>query len=238
MSRGKEQPRRAEKSRNLRYKRCAIESLEYETILNELEEITGECSEVAYHVGDSWELVEGVIGDEDEADEFRMLFPELSADADRLWENLMECANMDEKYGIRFEDCTVALFGDSIRYQMSVEYWDELYMDYETLTYHDAHIAISEAGQRLMKLTKAQMLETMAMTFRVVVGYLDIRQRYDYLKASMDILKGDNGATMSTIRQINEVYEEAAAVGFSIIAEPTKRYDKLLSLLPQKMFLE
>lgn len=238
MSRVKEHPGRAEKSRNLRYKRCAIESLEYETILNELEAITEECSEVAYHVGDAWELVEGVIGDEDEADEFRMLFPDLSADADRLWESLMECSNLDQKYGVQFEDCTVALFGSSIRYQMSVEYYDELYMDYDVLTFRDAKIAVSEAGQRLMRLTKAQMLELMAMTFRVVIGYLDIRQRYDYLHAAMDILKGDNGAQMSTIRQINEVYEEAAAVKFSPFEEPTKRFDKLLALLPQSMFLE
>lgn len=226
--------KRAEKARNLRYKRPALQSMGYEFMIEELTEIVEACSDVTYAYGDNYELMASMIGDEDDADEFRMLFPALSSDAEVLQDRLAEARDAWDKFGLEYDDCTVALVGN--RYE--VVGYDDYETDYYSLTDYTRELAITEAGKRLMRLTKADMLDTIGRSVGVMMAFFDLRQRYDYLEASLDVLRGENAARLNTAKEINALYEKANAADFNPMSPDTRKFDELLRRLPQRVFVE
>ena len=229
----------AERARDLRYKRPALRSAGFEVILTELEEIGLACDEVVYATAD-WELIGNLIGDEDEANEFRMLFPDLAADAERLYERLTDCSEYLRDAGLEYDDCTVALLGKCYRYDYGAHLsgFDEYETDYFALTAFESDLATSDAGKRLTRLTKAKMLDAISRSLRILMAYLDLRQRYDYLKASMDLIRGANTAQLQAAKEINQLYEEANAVGFDPYKAETRKLDSALARMPQRAWVE
>ena len=65
---------KAEISRNLRWKRPALEELSYQSIIDKLYEIAEACDEIRWEYSDDDELIDALDGNEDEAFEFKMLF--------------------------------------------------------------------------------------------------------------------------------------------------------------------
>ena len=49
-------------------------------------------------------------------------------------------------------------------------------------------MAQTEAGKRLMRRTKADMIATIGQCLGILLAFFDLRQQYDYLKATFDIL--------------------------------------------------
>ena len=72
--------------------------------------------------------------------------------------------------------------------------------DYYSLTAYDAQLAQTEAGKRLMRKTKADMLSTIGQCVGTLIAFLDLRQSYDYLKATVDILRDENTSLLKQIR--------------------------------------
>ena len=72
---------KAERARNLRYKRPALAMLGYELILNELYDICSECETIRYAWDDD-NILEAMDGEEEDFYEFQMMFSDLSAEAD------------------------------------------------------------------------------------------------------------------------------------------------------------
>ena len=70
------------------------------------------------------------------------------------------------------------------------------------------------------------------------VSFLDLRQSYDYLKATFDILRDTNTSLLDTIKEISTAYEAADACHFYHWYEETKQFDRLLSNLPQRAWIE
>lgn len=232
--------RAAEKARNLRFKRPALRSAGFERIMSDLEEICAACDEVVYAADGDWELIGNLIGDEEEADEFRMLFPGISADAERLYENLMDCSGLLHDAGTEYDDCTVALLGECYKYDygLHISGFDPFETDYFALTSFESDLATSESGKKLMRLTKAQMLDLISRSLRILMAYLDLRQRFDYLEASMDVIRGKNMAQIKASKEINQLYEEANEVKFDPYYEATRKLNKALALMPQRVFVE
>ena len=78
---------RAKKARNLRYKKPIATQMNFETIKENLWEMQSECADVRYFFDDSEDpetLIGELLGDEDEAYEFRMMFSDLSAECEHL----------------------------------------------------------------------------------------------------------------------------------------------------------
>ena len=226
--------RRREKARNLRYKKSCLATMGAANILNELEEMCESCSDIVYIVEDQ-ETLDALIGDEDEAFEFRMLFSELSADADQLYNCIFDNFGFyydDSCQG--FDDCTVALIGN--RYE--VLGFDGYVEDYMAMTSYEQGLAQTEAGKRLMRHTKAEMLSIIGQSMGTLLAFYDLRQRYSSLKASIDILRGNNSALLQQVKEIEEAYEKAEAVEFHSWHEETKRFDRLCELLPERAWLE
>ncbi len=219
---------KAERTKALRYKKAALSSMSFDDIENELTEISEACDDISYFIGDEDELLDAFDGDSEEAWEFRMGFAELSAKCNQLYDALYEWGDRED-----FDDCTVALIGN--RYNL-VGY-DALEEDYFSLCQYEEDLAVSESGKRLMRKTKAEMIASIGQAVGTLMAFLDVRQSYDYLKATMDILRDENHSILQTVKQIEEAYEKASAdkSGWS---EDSRFFDRLTEMLPQRMWVE
>lgn len=169
---------REQRTRALRYKRPALASMGYEHIQRELEEIVEACDDVAWFAGDIDTLTEALDGSDEEAHEFMLACSNLSAKAGMLLEQLYEVGEYDpEGMARQYDDCTVALIGN--RYDTVG--FDALQEDYFSLTGYEDGLAYTEAGKRLMRHTKADMLSLIGQCVGILVAFLDVRQQYDYL---------------------------------------------------------
>jgi len=224
---------KAQRTRDLRYKRPALASMGFEHILREIEEITEACDEVAYYAGDDDALIAALDGNDEEAYEFKMMFSDLSARAAQLQEQLYEVGDYDPEGTARtYDDCTVALIGN--RYETLG--FDTSQEDYFSLTSYDEKLAATEAGKRLMRRTKPEMLSIIGQSLGILVAFLDLRQQYDYLKATMDVLRDGNQSILQAVKDIDAAYEEAAATHFG--GKPGERFDQMLWAVPERMWVE
>ena len=217
----------AERSKALRYKRPALASMGYEALTSELYEIQEACSDVAYYFpqGDDT-LLDALDGDEEDAFEFQMAFSELSAKVDRLVDVMYEIGDQQQ-----YDDCTVALIGN--RYTLVG--FDGYEEDYFQLAGYESHLAESEAGKRMMRHTKAEMLSIIGQSVGTLIAFLDIRQQYDYLKATIDILRGENQSMLQAIKRIEELYDRAQMGDWK---RDSREFDDLVAVLPEKMWIE
>ena len=108
-----------------------------------------------------------------------------------------------------FNDCTVALIGN--RYD--VIGYDTIEEDYYGLTNYEMELATTEAGKRLMRKTKVEIISTIGQCFGILMAFLDLRQQYDYLKATFDILRDENTSMLQTIKEIDAAYKSAMEAG-------------------------
>ena len=219
---------KAQKARAMIYKRPALASLGYEAIIQELDEISSECDEVSYAM-DISSVIDALDGEEETAHEFQMMFSDLSYDCSQLYDKMYDSCREEE-----FDDLTVALIGN--RYDM-VGY-DSYETDWYSLTGYQEELAQTEAGKRIMRHTKSEMLSLIGQAMGTLLAFLDLRQKYDYLKATMDIIRGENSAHLKLIADIEKAYEAANADHFSKWGDETRKYDELLNALPDRVWIE
>ncbi len=226
---------KGERTRPLRYKRSALMSMGFSDIRCELDEIQEACYQVQYFIeNDDGTLLNALDGDEEEEFEFKMAFSDLSAMVDQLIDAIYQQTAWENDYEQMFNDCTAALIGNRYRL-VGFDFEEE---DYYSLTSYEKELAVTEAGKRLMRHTKAEILSTIGQCMGILLSYLDLRQRYDYLKATMDILRDENTSLLKTIKAIDEAYEEAESVGFWYWEQATEKFDRLLAALPDRVWVE
>lgn len=152
-----------------------------------------------------------------------------------LLEQLYEVGEYDPEGTARqYDDCTVALIGN--RYDLVG--FDTLQEDYYSLTGYDTELAESEAGKRLMRHTKADMLSIIGQSVGILVAFLDVRQKYDYLQATLDVLRDENCSVLQVLRDINAAYERAEAVRFNDYYKEAQEFERLLWAVPERMWVE
>lgn len=232
----KDKRTRQEKARDLRYKRPALESMGSAFMQGRLEEIQEACDDVQYFMdADGKTLLDALDGDEEEAYEFQMMFADLSADADKLWNAIREWGFEWQSY----DDVTVAMLGECY----NLVGFDS----YETDYYHlagpwEQKAAQEESYKRLMAKTKKELLECVSGSWRLFVAFFDLDQRYQHLKATMDILRGDNTAMLAVIRDIESKYDAMMAKwdpAYKLLDwKAEQEFDKLLEHLPDRAWIE
>lgn len=215
-------------TRPLLWKKPALSSMGWETMLAEIEAIMEQCDDVAYYANDMDTLISALDGEEEEALEFRMAFSDLAAKADRLYAALWEWRDCQ-----RYDDCTVALIGN--RYEL-VGY-DTIDEDYYALCRWDTQLAVTEAGKRLMRHTKAELLSMVGQAVGMLLSFVDLRQQYDYLKATMDILTDNNRSVLRQIRELEQLYERVGGTAYPL-REDVEAFDRMAALLPERMWIE
>lgn len=219
---------KAARCRALRYKRHALATMGFDAIEAELEEISTACDDVTYFLGNEEDLLDAFDGDAEEAWEFRIGFADLSSNCYQLQEALWECGSRED-----FDDCTVALIGN--RYDLVG--FDSYEEDYYSLCRYEAELAETEAGKRLMRKTKAEMISFIGQALGTLMAFLDLRDRYYSLKATLDILRDKNHTILQAVKAIEEAYEKAAAHPDSW-NDDSKAFDQMTDLLPPRLWVE
>lgn len=222
--------RKHAKIRATAFKTAALETLGFDDMREELDQIQSFCDEMRYHYnGDGLEmLLDAMEGDEDEAHEFKMLFCDVSGKCEELIECIYE---IDREL---YDAAAVALFGDRYRSYGYDSYSD----DYFKLTSFDIELATTHAGKKIMKLTKETMLSQLAQTWGVILSFQSLKLQYDSLKTIYDLIRGENQSILKQLDEIDKLYEEAEADGFKEWAESTKNYEKALLALPDRCWIE
>lgn len=226
---------RAERARNLRYKRAALASMGFEFVLSELDEMRETCGTIHWWTDqDDETLLNALDGDEEDVWEFKMAFSHLEARAESLFETIYELLSYEDDFGQTYDDCTVALIGN--RY-LTVGF-DGFEEDYFALTGYESHLAQTESGRRLMRKTKAEIISTVGQSFGILIAFLDLRQQYDYLKATFDILRDENTSMLQQIKAIEAAYTAMVTADWMQRPVAEKQFDQLLTTLPDRAWIE
>lgn len=228
----KEAKRRAaaEKARNMRYKCPMLASLGWSEIQFELNDIEEACGAVHYFVDDENDsLVAALDGDEDEAFEFRMTFSDVEGKCELLRRAIDEIDTGDDSFEDYFNMCTVALIGN--RYD--VLGYDGYQEDYMSLCRYEANLAVTEAGKRLMRMTKQEIIASIGQCVGILFAFFDLRLQYQTIEASMAVLREENMSVLKTVKEIEAAYERA-----SDNHGEDDEFNRLLKELPERIWLE
>ena len=223
-------PSKEERSRNLRYKKPALERLALKLIMVELEEISEVCAEIHWMDEDEEILLSALDGNDEAVWEFKMMFADMEGKCETLMQEIYDSEISEQE----FNDCTTGLIGN--RY--NVIGFDVCEEDYFSLTRYDAELAVTEAGQRFMRLTKKEMIARIGQCMGIAFAYLDLCQQYDYLSATIDILRDENTSFLQIIRDIESLYRDANAENFDPYHRATKDLDKLIQTLPDRIWCQ
>jgi len=230
-----------------RMRKPALASMEYGSIAEELAGISEACEDIHYFMDGEGTLLDALDGDDEAEYEFRMAFSVLDEKVNALQSALdgEEWAKpFDEEFDPEadFNSCLVALVGDYyLSNGGSIWGYDAGVGDYFTLDDWDGKWATSEAGKRLCRKTKPQMLHSIQVTLRIFLAMVDIREEYDYLRCAFDILGDENRALLRTIKDIEEAYDKAEEIssGFWYLDYAEVKYlDRLVATLPERCWVE
>lgn len=234
---------RANKARGLRYKKPLVSGLTLDAIQDKLNEMQGECYDVQYAIDgdDGDEILSAMLGDEDEAYQFKMAFSDLSAECERFRDDLNNWEwqeYLGEYYDLFMVNGNVAdEFG-------GLAGWDSYEGDYFGLQSHyEEGFAVEAAHDRLKKaLTKDKILDMFRLCMKVFTQYVGITYRYDCLKASMDILRQKNSEHLKSVTALNQIYDQAdkETDGFQFTfrrSEANDKLDRIIAAMPQEAFL-
>lgn len=221
---------RAQKAAALRYKRPALESMGYETILAELQDIYDICEEMRWSDEPTSPAMDGD-GDEDLG--YQEEFGALSDDAYRLMEQLQDSDYDAEGYDGMFDTCTVGLIGDRFE---TVGY-DTVETDYFHLCGYEQELAQRDSAKRLMRLTKADMITTIGHCVGVMMAFYDLRQRFDYLNTALNVTLGHNLDTLHKVRTIEDAYDAWCEDGCRNWGDTHRKLDSACQNLPDMMWV-
>ena len=207
----------------------------FEFLRVELDDIRDACDTIHWWTDqDDETLLNALDGDDEDVWEFKLAFSHLEAKADELFETIHELCRYEDDFGQVYDDCTVALIGN--RYQ-TIGY-DGFEEDYYALTGYEQGLAQTESGKRLMRRTKAEIISIIGQCFGILIAFLDLRQQYDYLKATFDILRDENTSMLQQVREIDAAYKALVTADWSARSEAEKKFDRLLSALPDRVWME
>lgn len=227
---------KANHTRNLRYKRPALASMGFDEMITELDDIEEACCDIHWFIDqDDDTLINALDGNDEEAWEFKVAFADLEAKVYQLRECMRDNWMYPDPFYRRYDYCTVALVGNRYR----TIGWDGDEEDYMSLTRYEQELAETEAGKWLMRLTKKDMIATIGQSVGTLMAFLDLRQSYDYLKATFDILRDENTSLLKQIKEIEAAYEEACCnEWWHTRREAVEKFDRLLEALPDRAWIE
>lgn len=224
-----------QKAINLRYKKPIVRNLNLEYIQQDLWDIQEECENVRWYT-DSEDgedsLINALDGDEDEAYEFKMAFADLCAECERMFEDLQE------KW---VPDCFDIFFvslgaGDLYGGLMG---WDSYEGDYFGIDGYINDFAKDEAKKKLKQMTKDDLIAATRQCFQVYHAYIGLRNRYDSLKAAIDILRDQNTGYMQAVKEINRLYEDVSKNEWSRNdwSKASKEWERYTDALPPETWI-
>lgn len=230
---------KAEQCRNLMYKRAMVEELNLFEIQNRLTDMMEACSNIHYAFDDDETLISAFDGNEDEAHEFIMTFTDLDIEIERLYESFEEMYGYRDDPEKEFNDVTVALIGEWFRI-LGFDSYREDYFGFESHYLED--ISVEESQKRIMRKTKKEMLGEIGRTMAFLIKYIDVKSRYESMKATVDIFRDENVAVLGVIKSINDKYNELFDKEGKLERwhkeKEIREFDKMAAELPEKYWVE
>lgn len=222
---------KAFKAKRMRYKKPIARDLNYETIVDELWDMTEECENVKWYESDE-SLIAALDGDEDEAYEFKIAFSDLCAELEQFRADLTE-GYVSEYFDTLFPAAKADCFGGYLG-------WDDYEGDYFGLEPYEYAYAENEAAKKITRLTKKELLEAVGQCMKILKSYIGIRYRYDCLKSAMDIIKGSNMERIQLTKAINEQYllAEESSEGFANWNKDVWDFDKIIENVPREYWIQ
>lgn len=224
-----------EKARNLRFKKPIVKDLNLDKITEGLWEIQGVCEEIRWYTdSDDGEdsLINALDGEEDEAYEFKMAFADLCAECERMQVDLQE-EWVPECFDIFF---VTSGAGESFGGMLG---WDSYEGDYFGIDGMDV-FAEDEARKKLKRLSKDELITAARQCFKVYQAYIGLRNRYDSLKAAIDILRDQNTGFLQIIKEIEKLYEQAAEHQglYAEYSKEWKEFERYTDALPPEAWIQ
>lgn len=216
------------KARELRWKKPLVHELNLDDIRMNLSEMEEACSNVRWYLGKEVEELEELLG-EDDAFEFQNSFSALSGDIYQVQNQLDEI--WIPEY---FDDFLAAVHPEG----KDVYGYDEYEEDSFRLDGYMAEFACQEAGERMQRKTKKELIDCCHTVLGVVCLYMSIKYRFDSLSAAFDVLMERSEKQLRAVREIEEAYEAAEKEGFDEWNEATRKLDKLIRELPDRIWIE
>ena len=141
--------------------------------------------------------------------------------------------------GESLNDVTVALIGE----WFDILGFDSFREDYFVFdTRYMEEIAVEESQKRVMRKTKKELLDEIGKTMAFLLKYIDVKSRYEYMKATVDIFKNENIAVLGVIKSINDKYNELFDRNGKIDRwhkeKEIREFDKMAGDLPEKYWVE
>lgn len=222
-----------EKARELRYKRPISRKLNIYRMRDTLMDIQEACDDVRHYVDEGDEtLIDALDGDEEEAFEFKVAFSLLSAECEQF------CDDFQEDFVPEYFDLFFAMADKGGR----MLGYDEYEGDYYGLGDFMGRLANEEAASKMKRLTKDQLITAVQYCFGVYQAYISLTYRYDCIKASMDILRGENSEHLKMVRQYEELYEraneETDGFRYDFKGDSCREMEKLAQALPQEAWIQ
>lgn len=219
------------KAQNLRYKKPIAKNLNLDAITQDLWNMQEVCEEIRWYTdsedgGDS--LINALSGDEDEAYEFKMAFADLCAECERMLEDLQE-EWVPECFDIFF----VAVgAGDFLG-------WDSYEGDYFGISSYESNLAEKDSKGKLKRMTKDELIDASRQCFIVYQAYIGLRNRYDSLKAAIDILRDQNTGVLQTVKEIEKLYDAAQEKqgNYTEYSKEWEEFDRYADALPQEAWI-
>lgn len=222
------------KAKQIRYKKPIVRNLNLEYITQDLWDIQEECEYIRWYTdsedgADS--LVNALDGDEDEAYEFKMAFGDLCAECGRMFEDLKE-EWVPECFDIFF---VAAGAGDL---EGGLLGWDVYEGDYFGISCSSSW-AEDEANKKLKRMTKDDLIVAARQCFKIYHAYLGLRNRYDSLKAAIDILRDQNTGYLQAVKEIEKLYEEVSEDCYSRDewSKQSREWKRYTDTLPQEAWI-
>ncbi len=225
---------KANKAKQLRYKKPIVKNLNLDTITQDLWNIQDACEEIRWYTdSDDGEdtLVNALAGDEDEAYEFKMAFADLCAECERMFTDIHE-EWVPECFDIFFVSAGAGeFFGGLLGF-------DAYEGDYFGIGCSDS-FAEDEAKKKLKQMTKDELIVAARQCFKVYSAYIGLRNRYDSLKAAIDILRDQNTGYLQVVKEIEKLYKAASEHQgrYAEYSKEWKEFERYTNALPQEAWI-
>lgn len=227
--------KRAERAKALRYKKPIATNLNLWQIQQDLEEMQEVCYDIQWYVDSTDEetMIANMDGDEDEAYEFKMAFSDLEAGLLQFQEDLQ-----NEWIPECFDDLIPAMHQRDYGGYLGFDEYEGDYFGIQPFEYEWAEQA---SEKRACRLTKKELLEACGQTLSVITQYVALKYRYDCLKTSFDVIKGENVKLLRLFKSIEEQYEKAnkATYGFKYdFGKEADAFERMLWEVPQEYWIQ
>ena len=89
-------------------------------------------------------------------------------------------------------------------------------------------------------MTKDNLIEAARQCFKVYSAYIGLRNRYDSLKAAIDILRDQNTGYLQVVKEIERLYEEASKKQGrdAEYSKEWKEFERDTDALPQEAWIQ